>query len=377
MKYHRNLFILLTVVFMIAIYTLSANAYDSGYDSRAAQRENKANLAYSIYLTAKDKYNLYYNKSTNVKEIENSYNNMKNAYSNYISALKGLAPYFSCYEKESSNGVVTISNFPYNLYLHDDSEYYDCLDWYIMTPGSGKWIWFSNEKDPVCEIWNEGKTAIKLVKNGDANNYMIREFTFSITTFDIINPYNGTYNYLSSLPGGIYPPEAKLVNHSSGLITASWYVWDYENGCWSWVSNEKSPQIKVWQTDGDGFADVKLVKNGNPNNYCIKTIYVDKPHFNINVNGQNATDGLYNVSLLPLTINLNPMLSDGYGDEYTPGDIIRTLDWYIWDVEKSSWVWFSNELKPNCSIWHKGESSIKMIKNSDSNNYVIHTITVY
>jgi len=75
--------------------------------------------------------------------------------------------------------VSSMQNKPYSFGLWDMTGNVGTRAWYLRD-ANGKWVWFSDERGPICHIWRSGAQAIKLVHNGNQNDSEIFEFNINL-----------------------------------------------------------------------------------------------------------------------------------------------------------------------------------------------------
>ncbi len=368
----------MSLVFLFCLLCTTAYAMgevDSGWEARYNQRWSKYEEAWTNYENAEYKYNLYYNRSNNLKEIEDTYKNYNIALTNLNIAEKRIEAYF--YDDVMTGKNVYSFSLPAKVEAYvDDDIVYDSLSWYKWDQKNRCWVWISNAEHVYCHFWYPGYNAIKLIKNNDPNNYMIRSYNVSVTGFDI-----SVYGHSETIetyhpPVGVMPFTLQLTNTSIGYNTLSWYVWSPSNNDWLWFSNDDNPVLTVWELDDDGYATIKLVKNNDPNDYAIRYVCQDYVEFRIKkTDGTDVTNKIDKPTDYPAKYKLS--LIDMSNSDIDWGcDEYKSVSWYIWDITKGDWTWVSNRFSPEITLWYGGENTIKMVKNGDPYNYCCKTIDV-
>lgn len=79
----------------------------------------------------------------------------------------------------------------------------------------------------------------------------------------------------------------------------------------------------------------------------------------------------------------NEMMEDGSVEMYYDHSVhlfdtslgSMSRDWYIWSDAQNCWLWFSDEMAPDCYIWNKG-AAIKLVINKNPALYTIKTFQV-
>ena len=177
------------------------------------------------------------------------------------------------------------------------------------------------------------------------------------------------FSCLSSYSDGVYTAEdgtLRLCDTSSFSQSREWYYWDDSKMGWVHFSSGLYASFPARGIE----ACIKLVINGNPDLYCIKTFEVKTA--SIAATCRESGETLYSTSELMsfATKELNPPFEISLWDFCEA----QSEKWYIWSDLTMKWQPFSNERGPSMTVYDKTSLCLKVVYNDDLSNYIIYNI---
>ena len=177
------------------------------------------------------------------------------------------------------------------------------------------------------------------------------------------------FNCLSAYEGGAYTAEDGALNFcdtSSYSQSREWYYWDDSKMGWVHFASGLYASLPARGIE----ACIKLVINGDPNLYCIKTFEVKTA--SIAVTCRESGETLYSTSELIsfATKELDPPFEISLWDFSEA----QSEKWYIWSDLTMKWQPFSNEKGTSMTVYDKTSLCLKVVYNDDLSNYLIYNI---
>ena len=148
-----------------------------------------------------------------------------------------------------------------------------------------------------------------------------------------------------------------------------WYYWDNAKMDWVLFGNGLEASLPV----KGGEANIKIVINCDPNNYCVKTLYAKSA--SIAATCKQNSETLYSTAgpLVFHTKDLSAPFEVALWDFCESDSEI----WYVWSDITKKWQPFSDERGPVVTVYDKSSLCLKTVYNGDENNcryYIIYFI---